>query len=139
MATTNYSIRFDPELMARVDARAEGRSEFIRSAVEAALDGPALSASESPVKPAPKKNSIKGSVPDPVLSAIDAAKSRPAAVRSGRQADAAALLAVIRSKRLSSRQAEAEMGWLGLRCANAEKLLLSSGAAVLDGGFLVAT
>ena len=122
MPTKNYSIRFDPDLMARVDARPEGRSEFIRAAAEAALGVP-----------------FAGAVNDPVQVAIDTAKARPAVARSGRQADAAELLAVIRSKRLSPRQAEAEMGWLGLRYGNAEKLLLSSGAAVVVDGVLVAT
>jgi len=133
MPTKNYSIRFDADLMARVDAITRNRSEFIREVVlrELVVRGGVMPVGS-------KKKSFVPPEPDPVLSAIDAAKARPVAP-SGRQADAAALLAVIRSKRLSPRRAEAEMGWLGLRYGNAEKLLLSSGAAVLDGGFLVAT
>ena len=142
MATKIYSIRFDPDLMARVDACAAGRSEFIRAAVEAALgagDALALNPAYADVDPAAllpapaKKNSLKGSVSKG--SGVSPVKASGA--RSGRQDDAAALLSLIGSKRLSPRQAEAETGWLGLRYANAEKLLLSSGAAVRDGGFLV--
>jgi len=117
----------------RIDAITPNRSEFIREVVlrELVVRGGVMPVGS-------KKKSFVPPEPDPVLSAIDAAKARPVAP-SGRQADAAELLAVIRSKRLSPRRAEAEMGWLGLRYSNAEKLLLSSGAAVLDGGFLVAT
>ena len=138
MPTKNYSIRFDPDLMARVDARPEGRSEFIRAAAEAALGVPFAGAVNGPVAGGKKKSFVPPD-PDPVQVAIDTAKARPAVARSGRKADAAELLAVIRSKRLSPRQAEAEMGWLGLRYGNAEKLLLSSGAAVVVDGVLVAT
>ena len=138
MPTKNYSIRFDPDLMARVDARPEGRSEFIRAAAEAALGVPFAGAVNGPVAGGKKKSFVPPD-PDPVQVAIDTAKARPAVARSGRQADAAELLAVIRSKRLSPRQAEAEMGWLGLRYGNAEKLLLSSRAAVVVDGVLVAT
>jgi hypothetical protein len=137
MPTKNYSIRFDPDLMARFDARPEGRSEFIRAAAEAALGLPFAGALNGPAAGAKKKSFVPPD-PDPVQAAIDTAKARPVA-RSGRQADAAELLAMIRSKRLSPRQAEAEMGWLGLRYGNAEKLLLSSGAAVVVDGVLVAT
>ena len=49
MPTKNYSIRFDPDLMARVDARPEGRSEFIRAAAEAALGVPFAGAVNGPV------------------------------------------------------------------------------------------
>lgn len=62
-----------------------------------------------------------------------------ASAPSGRQADAAAVLEVIRSKPMSSRQVEAAMGWMGLRYANAEKLLMRSGAVAVVDGHLVAT
>ena len=117
----------------RIDAITPNRSEFIREVVlrELVVRGGVMPVGS-------KKKSFVPPEPDPVQAVIDEIAVRPVAP-SGRQADAAALLAVIRSKRLSPRRAEAEMGWLGLRYGNAEKLLLSSGAAVLDGGFLVAT
>lgn len=126
-------VRFCDGTFARIDAVAGNRSEFIRDAVEAAL----VSSSDPVAKvkrpdPVPdrvvvsqKKNSI---VPP-------SGKSKPV---SGRQADADAVLGVIRGRRLTSRQVEAEMGWQGLRYSNAEKLLLSSGSAVFADGVLVA-
>ena len=131
-------VRFGDGTFARIDAVASNRSEFIRGAVEAALGGDTTSVEKPasvPVRKSvpQKKNSI---VPSSDKAAVN---PKLAAAPSGRQADAAAVLGVIRSKRLTSRQAEAEMGWLGLRYANAEKLLLSSGAAAVVDGHLVAT
>lgn len=124
--------------LGRIDAVASNRSEFIRDAVEAALGGDTTLVEKPASIPArkavpQKKNSI---VPPSDKTEV---KPKLAAAPSGRQADAAAVLGVIRSKRLTSRQVEAEMGWLGLRYANAEKLLLSSGAAAVVDGHLVAT
>ena len=119
--------------LGRIDAITPNRSEFIREVVlrELVVRGGVM-----PI--GAKKKSFVTPDPYPVQVAPDAAKARPAAARSGRQSDAAELLSLIRSKRLSSRQAESEMGWLGLRYSNAENLLINSGAIVLDGGLLVA-
>ncbi|GGE30002.1 hypothetical protein GCM10011360_17600 [Primorskyibacter flagellatus] len=116
MATKIYSIRFDPDLMARVDASGVGRSEFIREAVEAAL---VASPVKRPAAPsASKKNSSEKS-------------SRWAA-------DDAAVLDVIRGGRFSSRDVEKRIGWMGLRYSKAEKRLLESGAVMVVDGVLVA-
>lgn len=139
MATKIYSVRFEPELMDRVDAQDVGRSEFIRDAVEAALgvsSDPVAKINTPKVipvrKPAPqKKNSI--------VPPSDEKSEVMTAAPSGRQADAAAVLEVVRSKPQSSRQVEAAMGWMGLRYANAEKLLMRSGAVAVVDGHLVAT
>ena len=131
-------VRFGDGTFARIDAVASNRSEFIRDAVEAALGGDTTlvekPASVPARKPSPQKKNSTGPSSDKTE-----VNPKMAAAPSGRQADAVSVLGVIRGKRLTSRQVEAEMGWLGLRYANAEKLLLSSGAAAVVDGHLVAT
>lgn len=122
-------VRFGDGTFDRIDAVSGNRSEFIRGAVEAALGGayepvkkidmPASEPVETHTLPVPqKKNSI---VPSPK---VGKAYTKPV---SPRAADIEALRALIGEKRLTSRQAEQAMGWLGLRYANAEKGLLQSG------------
>jgi len=131
MGTKMISIRLDEGLLERVDGTGLKRSEFIRDAVEAALDG---SVQKVHVATVPKKNSIAGS--GSKLSGV--AEVGVSSVPSGRAADQAVVLSLLRKKRLTSRQAEQAMGWAGLRYGNAEKALLSSGAvAVVDGALVV--
>lgn len=155
-------VRFPDGTFERIAATGISRPRFIRDAVEAALSGgPAapLNPAYADVDPAAllpkvvpaakavpqKKNSIvrPPELDDPIVSPDDPRMIDPPTKRdpapTGRQADAAAVLAVIRSKPMSSRQVEAAMGWLGLRYSNAEKLLLRSGAVAVVDGHLVAT
>lgn len=107
-------VRFPDGTFAAIDAVATVRSEFIRGAVADALDGPGR------IKRAPKKSEIRAtSVPSP------------------READKAALLEALRARRMSSREAEAAMGWPGLRYRNAERDLMASGKVLAQGGVLV--
>ena len=52
------------------------------------------------------------------------------------RADSRALLVVLRGKRMSSRDLEGRMGWLGLRYSKAEGELLGSGLVVSREGYL---
>ena len=83
---------------------------------------------------------------DPAVAAVKAAiagiEPKPVPKRSStavspRAQDILDLVAVIRSGRYSSNMAERALGWPGLRYANAEKALLASGKAVVEGGVLV--
>ncbi len=120
-----YSIRLDEDLVARVDGLGVNRSEFIRDAVEAALGagGDVPKAALVEKRSAPKKN--------PIVPAVKPLDAR-------READVKFLLSEIRRLRLTSRQAEALMGWFGMRYRNAENHLLKSGGVVVVDGLLVA-
>ena len=83
---------------------------------------------------------------DPAVLAVKAAVSeiepsapvrRVSSVPSPRAQDILDVVAVIRSGRYSSNMAERALGLPGLRYANAEKALLASGKAVVEGGVLV--
>jgi len=111
--------------MARVEAVSPNRSEWIRDVLLSALDawegvdGGGETKSEL-VRPGEAVRIPRGLKP---------ANLRP---------DALVLLGAIQKKRMTSRQAEAELGWLGLRYANAEKALILEGLVALQDGVLVA-
>ena len=134
MGTKMFSVRLDEDLIARLEGVGEKRSDFVRAAIEAALgvgglDAPvaAKSVKKVDMASAPKKNSI--AVP------VEKATS----VSGFRVADEEALVALLRKRPLSSRDAERSMAWLGLRYPNAEKALLSSGRVAVVDGLLVVT
>lgn len=151
MALKVYSIRLDEGLMARIDAHDQVRSDFIRDAITTALDRDDVALGGSMQKlhiagPAKPTKIIKrgpgdgGLKPVPVKKKSDAVP--PAVVRPGsevvspRAQDKADLLALIQSKRLSSRQAKDKLGWLGLRYENAERALMDDGAVWVNAGVL---
>lgn len=128
-------VRFPDGTFAAIDAVCSNRSEFIRYAVAEALkagsgqraktDAPAIAeraVKEVPAKRLRSKKNFDG-------QAVSTDGLRP---------DAAALLEALRKKRMSPKDAEKAMGWLGLRYSKAEGQLLLAGVVRVEGGVLVA-
>lgn len=127
-------VRFPDGTFARIDEVSSNRSEFIRYAVDEALkagsgqrpkaDVPAIAeraVKEVPEKRARSKKNFDGQ-----------------AVSDGLRPDARVLLSALREKRMTSRDSEKAMGWMGLRYAKAEKQLIQAGLIRVEGGVLVA-
>lgn len=144
-----FLLKMSLGTLARIDAVSGNRSEFVRAAIEMALDGldeveafvetagraPSDIIAEIPMTSAPAK---KNSNSAPALSPLPAVQFvRPGStVVSPRVQDKADLLALVRSKRLSSRQAKDSLGWLGLRYENAERGLMDDGVIWVSDGVL---
>jgi len=132
-----FSFRLDEGLVSRIDEVSSDRTGFVREALERALAGASDGSVTSFNRPKRERR------PDPAVEAVKAAipeKVRVPAKKGFttplREADKAAVLDLIRKKRVSSRQAEQEMGWPGLRYANAEKALLADGTVEVVNGLL---
>jgi hypothetical protein len=116
------NVRFGDGTFARIDKLGGNRSGFIRAAVASALDA---------ADGGRKKKSFVSSGKKGDRVAVVAA--------TGRSADQAVVLDLVRSKHLTSHQASDFLGWLGMRYANAEKALLRAGSIAVVDGALVAT
>lgn len=151
-------VRMPEALVARIDARSDNRSEFVRGVVREHLD-----ASEAPISADEVKRAMadmmdrvvadtpmKPDVMSPAeLEAVGGAPDLPPEPKKNslkvtqekgvRSADQAALLALLSKKPLRSRDAEKAMAWLGLRYRNAESGLLGRGAIAVVDGLLVVT
>ncbi len=120
-----FLLKLPAGTMARIEAASPNRSEWIRDVLLGALDawegvdGGGETKSEL-VRPGEAIRIPRG---------FDPKCLRP---------DALVLLGAIQKKRMTSRQAEAELGWLGLRYSNAEKSLIAADLVVLQDGVLVA-
>ena len=121
------SVRLDEVLLSAVDElcpKRGDRSDFISDAISEKLrggDGDLPLEAEERVgeKPRPgKRETIAGAV--------------------GLNPDEAVLREVLLRKRMTSRQAEAETGWFGLRYSKAERALMDLGLVRVEGGVLCA-
>ncbi|WP_416558555.1 ribbon-helix-helix domain-containing protein [Phaeobacter sp. JH20_02] len=127
MPTKIFSFRLDEELIAEVDRRFPKRGERTEFVADAVAEKLGL---DTPVKAKMPPIAKRAVAPKPEKSPKGADMLRP---------DAVVLLAALRKKSMTSRQAKAEMGWLGLRYENAERVLLSEGSAAVVNGVVVPT
>ncbi|GLO70333.1 hypothetical protein MACH17_18500 [Phaeobacter inhibens] len=147
-------VRFPDGTFTRIDAIAPNRSEWIRDIVIGALDACDDVGTSSPMT---REQAMD---PDPLLAAlpmkvaegeeykfeprtklppIDHIEEGPSKETGGDlRPDAVVLLGALRKKRMSSRDAEEAMGWLGLRYSKAERQLIGLGLVHQENGLLVA-
>ena len=139
MARKIFSFRLDEDLVSRIDGTGLKRSDFVRGAIEAALCGSVVPEPVSAPEPTPAAVAalepavVSTSVPKKNNSGVSSDGFRVDAFRS----DSLVLLEALRKKRMTPRDAERAMGWLGLRYSRAEAELLGAGVICLDDGFLV--
>lgn len=142
MAQKIFSFRLDEDLVSRIDALDQRRSDFVREAILAALDGRAAGLlaetdREVVLANADQVRLIKKPVSEKAVRRKKNFDRKPIE-KDGLRPDEAVLLEAVRRKRMTSQQADRAMGWLGLRFARAESELLSRGLIRVDGGVLVA-
>jgi Arc/MetJ-type ribon-helix-helix transcriptional regulator len=127
-------VRFPDGTFARIDEVSSNRSEFIRYAVDKALKAGSGQRPKTDV-PAIAERAVKEV---PAKRVRSEKKIDGQAVSDGLRPDAKVLLEALRGKRMTSRDAEKAMGWMGLRYSKAEGQLLLAGAIRVEGGVLVA-
>ena len=134
------SLRLDDDLIERMDGAAGSgkRTEFVRSAIEAALrDVPSKRVSEK--KPAKKKEPPKPKlVPEKPVSELTPREQRRRQIRrwAAGNAKAQELIAAVRDGVWSSASLERHFGWLALVYRKTEVSLIEGGLFEVRDGVL---
>lgn len=140
MASPVIQVRVSREVADRLDA-ARGdrtRSDFVRPLIEAALNGGVNNpVPKIEINPVPEGEPVALAVKEDASALVEKAAGIRSNPKMGeaprknpysfRDRDKVDLMALVRGKRLSSRQAKEALGWPGLRYENAERALLKDG------------
>lgn len=149
-------LKLPEGMLARIDAVSGNRSEFIRRAVMSALVG-----LDSDVVPArlreaavssgalvEKAKDVRKPPARPVASAVSPSKRSggigfdermaglSARLSAGRASDCRVVVEALRERRMSERDLERALGWVGIRCQNAVMALMGAGVVSTESGLL---